>query len=193
MNRCSSNPSLQRDHSLTSFSNPDISPPEASPHERKSDASPKPTSMIPAWFVPLSTMLPLSPIPHPSRTPLPTIPLTTSPPPQNGGYTNPPPQKRQFRDPYGDWWDKQERRNFGEPVHEDQDILGMFSPHEYTHFTAGKGFFLLGCFAATVLGLCGVVRVYYPDRPSAPRTFPGGLDRELGGEGVLLAPSDDVE
>jgi len=37
-------------------------------------------------------------------------------PEQNGGYVNPVPEKRQFRDPYGDWWDKQERRNYGEPV-----------------------------------------------------------------------------
>ena len=105
---------------------------------------------------------------------------------QNGGYINPPREKRQFRDPYGDWWDKQERRNYGEPVHEDNDILGMFSPEEYTHFKPGKGIFLIGCWVACVLGLCGVVSVYYPDKPSAPRRFPGGLDRELGGEGAVL-------
>lgn len=109
----------------------------------------------------------------------------------NGGYINPPPQKRQFRDPYADWWDKQERRNYGEPVHEDHDILGMFSPEEYTHFKPGWGLFLLGCSVATVLALCGVVGLTYPDKPSAPRTFPGGLDRELGGEGTILAPSDE--
>ncbi|KAI4207074.1 MAG: hypothetical protein LQ346_000792 [Caloplaca aetnensis] len=108
-------------------------------------------------------------------------------PGMNGGYPNPPPEKRQFRDPYGDWWDKQERRNFGEPVHEDHDILGMMSPHEYTHFTAQKGFVLLGCFIGTVLGLCGVVSLYYPDRPAVERTFEDGLDRELGGKGALLA------
>lgn len=105
---------------------------------------------------------------------------------QNGGYINPPREKRQFRDPYGDWWDKQERRNYGEPVHEDNDILGMFSPEEYTHFTPGKGIVLIGCWVASVLGLCGVVSLYYPDKPSAPRTFPGGLDRELGGEGAVI-------
>ena len=105
---------------------------------------------------------------------------------QNGGYINPPREKRQFRDPYGDWWDKQERRNYGEPVHEDNDILGMFSPEEYTHFTPGKGILLIGCWVASVLGLCGVVSLYYPDKPSAPRTFPGGLDRELGGEGAVI-------
>lgn len=106
-------------------------------------------------------------------------------PGMNGGYINPPREKRQFRDPYGDWWDKQERRNFGEPVHEDHDILGMLSLHEYTHFTPARGFFLMGCFITAVLGLCGVVRMTYPDRPSVPRTFPGGLDKELGGKGAL--------
>ena len=35
---------------------------------------------------------------------------------QNGGYVNPAAEKRQFRDPYAEWWDPQERRNFGEPV-----------------------------------------------------------------------------
>ncbi|KAI4216511.1 MAG: hypothetical protein LQ351_001000 [Letrouitia transgressa] len=104
----------------------------------------------------------------------------------NGGYINPPPEKRQHRDPYGDWWDKQERRNFGEPVHEDNDILGMFSPYDYTHVSARKALFQLGCFAATVLGLCGIVSVYYQDTPAVPRNFPGGLDKELGGSGTLL-------
>jgi len=112
-------------------------------------------------------------------------------PNMNGGYINPPAEKRQFRDPYADWWDKQERRNYGEPVHEDNDILGMFSPEEYTHFKPGKGVLLLGTFVATVLGLCAVVYQYYPDKPSAPRAFPGGLDIELGGEGTLHATSEE--
>ncbi|MCJ1342557.1 hypothetical protein MMC31_000743 [Peltigera leucophlebia] len=114
-------------------------------------------------------------------------------PNMNGGYVNPPPEKRQFRDPYADWWDKQERRNYGEPVHEDNDILGMFSPEEYTHFTSGRAFFLLGCFAASVGALCWVVSKNYPDKPSVPRRFPGGLDRELGGPGTIYAPSDEDE
>jgi NADH dehydrogenase (ubiquinone) 1 beta subcomplex subunit 8 len=104
---------------------------------------------------------------------------------QNGGYINPPPVKRQFRDPYGDWWDKQERRNYGEPVHEDNDILGMFSLEEYTHATPGTAFLQLGCFIGVVLGLCGVVSMFYPDTPAVPREFEGGLERELGGPGAL--------
>lgn len=101
--------------------------------------------------------------------------------PQNGGYVNPPRIPRQFRDPHGDWWDKQERRNYGEPVHEDNDILGIFAPHEYTHTKPGMGVFQISCFVVTVLGLCGVVSMLYPDKPSAPREFEGGLERELGG------------
>jgi hypothetical protein len=104
---------------------------------------------------------------------------------QNGGYVNPPAIKRAFRDPYGDWWDKQERRNFGEPVHEDNDTLGIFSTEPYTHFKPGHGAVLLGTFIASVFVLMGVVRQYYPDKPAVPRTFPGGLDRELGGAGAV--------
>ncbi|GES57804.1 NADH:ubiquinone oxidoreductase kD subunit [Aspergillus terreus] len=106
---------------------------------------------------------------------------------QNGGYQNPPRVKRAFRDPYGDWWDKQERRNFGEPVHEENEILGVFSPEQYTHVTARKGLFQLGAFVVTFLGLCGVVSLYYPDKPSAPKTYPDGLEKELGGAHAVPA------
>jgi len=112
---------------------------------------------------------------------------------QNGNYPNPPAVKRQFRDPNQDWWDKQERRNFGEPVHEDNDILGVFSPEQYTHVTPGKAVLSIGCFVVAVLGLSGVVSYLYPDKPSAPRTFPEGLEKELGGSGAVRArkPGED--
>ena len=106
-------------------------------------------------------------------------------PNMNGGYINPPPIPRQFRDPYADWWDKQERRNYGEPVHEDNDILGMFSPEQYTHVTPTRAFVMLGTFVATFLGGCQLVSLFYPDRPSISRGYEGGLAKELGGEGAL--------
>lgn len=40
-------------------------------------------------------------------------------------------------------WDPQERRNYGEPIHEDNDILGIFTPEEYTHVKPGWGGVLL--------------------------------------------------
>lgn len=104
---------------------------------------------------------------------------------QNGGYVNPPAIKRQFRDPHGDWWDKQQRRNYGEPVHEDDDILGLFSPEEYTHTKPATAFFQIGCFITAVFGLCGVVYVLYPDKQSYPKEYEGGLEKELGGPGVV--------
>jgi NADH dehydrogenase (ubiquinone) 1 beta subcomplex subunit 8 len=108
---------------------------------------------------------------------------------QNGGYVNPTndpyPLKRQFRDPYHPWWDKQERRDFGEPVHEDNDILGLFSLEEYTHMSPGRGLLLWSGFIATILGLGYAVSQTYPDRPSAPKEYTGGLETELGGPHAL--------
>jgi NADH dehydrogenase (ubiquinone) 1 beta subcomplex subunit 8 len=110
---------------------------------------------------------------------------------QNGGYLNPPMIKRQFRDPYADWWDKQERRNFGEPVHEDDDILGMFSLYEYTHMTPARGALIWGILASVVLGGVYTASIYYPDRPSAPKEYDGGLDTELGGPGSVRVSKHD--
>ncbi|KAF2170217.1 hypothetical protein M409DRAFT_19819 [Zasmidium cellare ATCC 36951] len=120
-------------------------------------------------------------------------------PNMNGNYPDPSltsalPVKRQFRDPYADWWDPQERRNYGETVHEDNDILGIFSPEEYTHFKPGWGAVLLGTFIASVGVLCGVVYRYYPDQPAVSRTFEDGLEKELGGPLAVRARKshDDV-
>lgn len=65
-------------------------------------------------------------------------------PNMNGNYPDPNlesalPVKRQFRDPYADWWDPVEMRNYGETVHEDNDIMGVFSTEEYTHFSTAWG------------------------------------------------------
>ena len=99
------------------------------------------------------------------------------------------PVKREHRDPYANWWDEQERRNYGEVVHEDNDILGRFATEDYTWTTAGWGWVLMGCFVATTLSLLGVVYVTYPDKPAVPRTFPDGLEQELGGKGSVRVSS----
>lgn len=44
-----------------------------------------------------------------------------------------------------------------------------------------------GSFVAAFCGMLTVVSTYYPDRPSAPRTFPGGLEAELGGPKTVTA------
>ncbi|KAH6675277.1 NADH:ubiquinone oxidoreductase 20.1kD subunit [Plectosphaerella plurivora] len=108
-------------------------------------------------------------------------------PGMNGGYINPPFVKRQHRDPYGDWWDKQERRNFGEPVHEDNDLLGIFSPYDYTWTTPGPGAIMFGTFLVAFFTVIGSVYLTYPDKVTYPREFEDGLERELGGAGAVRA------
>jgi len=105
----------------------------------------------------------------------------------NGGFINPPIEKRNNRDPYGEWWDKQDKRNYGEPVHEDNDILGALSLHDYDHFTPGWAGVLLGCFGVAVVGLCGVTAFMYPDKKSVPKCYPDGLEAELGGPRAVRA------
>lgn len=63
--------------------------------------------------------------------------------------------------------------------------MGIFSPEEYTHVKPATGFFQVGCFVATVFGLCAVIAQFYPDRPSAPREYEGGLETELGGPNAV--------
>jgi len=135
-----------------------------------------------------------SPTPSPPSTPeIPRV-LTGNPeiddPGMNDGYslTQPLPIKRQFRNPYEKWWDPQERRNFGEPVHEDEDQLGILTPYEYTAATPRKAFFLVGCAISALFGIAFTVSQIYPDKPAVPREFPdNGLEKALGGKGTLLA------
>ncbi|KAJ2969069.1 hypothetical protein NUW58_g10076 [Xylaria curta] len=111
-------------------------------------------------------------------------------PGQNGGFINPPAVKRQFRDPHGDWWDKQERRNFGEPVHEDHDVLGIFSPYEYTWVDSRTAFAQLGAFVAVVLGVCWVVGRVYPDKPSFPESLKAAWSENSAVLALSGAPGD---
>ncbi len=75
---------------------------------------------------------------------------------------------------------KQERRNYGEPVHEDNDLVGMFSLYEYTWTTTGKGLVQVGIFVLSFLGICAAVKLTYPDMIAYPREFEDGLERENG-------------
>ncbi len=61
----------------------------------------------------------------------------------------------------------------------------MFSPYEYTWVSAGKGAVQVGVFVLVFLGVVGLVKATYPDRPAYPREFEGGLERELGGAGAV--------
>lgn len=96
---------------------------------------------------------------------------------------------------------------------QDNDILGIFTPESYTHVTPGWGLVLIvslkhmlclkieeicinavqGSFVAAFCGMLTVVSTYYPDKPSTPRTFPGGLEAELGGPRAVIARKTEDE
>lgn len=43
---------------------------------------------------------------------------------------------------------------------------------------------MVGTFIAVFMSVTGIVYLNYPDRPAYPRSFEGGLERELGGPGA---------
>lgn len=51
--------------------------------------------------------------------------------------------------------------------------------------TGSMGMAMWGLFLSCVGVLGGAVYLTYPDRPSAPKEYPEGLEAELGGSGAL--------
>lgn len=71
--------------------------------------------------------------------------------------------------------------------------MGIFTPHVYTWVSPSKGLVQIGAFIAVFLSVCYAVKVTYPDRPSYPREFEDGLQRELGGAGATrVSPAADI-
>ncbi|BEI86757.1 hypothetical protein CcaverHIS002_0701030 [Cutaneotrichosporon cavernicola] len=135
------------------------------------------------------------PVPtHPHHSP--SAPIPPPPPgvevdPQLHGYPQLPEVSLQLREPFG-WWDIQERKNFDEPVMEEEDYLGMWGPDV---FKIGGGAALLALTAA--LGLVGAFGwfVYETSPPlkAVRREYPyGGLEKALGGY-PARKEQDDVE
>ncbi|KIJ52589.1 hypothetical protein M422DRAFT_94388, partial [Sphaerobolus stellatus SS14] len=100
--------------------------------------------------------------------------------PQLDGYPQLPWETTQTKPPTG-WWDLQMRRNYGEPIHEEDDALNMWSPDPPIIPPAVA----LRQFTLVALALTGFGTILYlnvPERVSVPRQYPyGGLVKELGG------------
>ncbi|GAB5585729.1 hypothetical protein Unana1_00629 [Umbelopsis nana] len=119
--------------------------------------------------------------------------------PQIGDYPNLPDLSNQLRSPFG-WTDNQDRRNFGEPVHEQDEVLNVWAPdvHEYSPYKALAQF---GVFIGVLSAFSYLVYKTYPDKTAIPRTYPfGGLKQELGGRegdirerGARTEPVEDEE
>ncbi|KAI6155167.1 Ndufb8, NADH dehydrogenase 19kDa subunit [Pisolithus tinctorius] len=101
--------------------------------------------------------------------------------PQLAGYPELPWVSNQSLPARG-WWDQQERRNFGDPVHEYEEVLSMWGP-DIPHVPPRKALFQFSLAASGFIAF-GLLCKYTlaPERPTVPREYPySGLIRELGG------------
>ncbi|EIN09778.1 hypothetical protein PUNSTDRAFT_113146 [Punctularia strigosozonata HHB-11173 SS5] len=102
--------------------------------------------------------------------------------PQLGGYDNPPYISRQ-RLPAKGWnWDPQMRRNFGDPLHEQEELLSMVGPDvPVVEPKKALRWFTIATLSFVTFGfLCK--DVFVPDLPAVRREYPfDGLVTELGG------------
>jgi NADH dehydrogenase (ubiquinone) 1 beta subcomplex subunit 8 len=101
--------------------------------------------------------------------------------PQLDGYPQLPNISRQYLPAKG-WEDPQERRNFGDTLHEQEELYSMWAPDIPTVAppTALRWFMM----AWSGFALFGVLTYYAltPGRPGIQRDYPyGGLVTELGG------------
>ena len=99
------------------------------------------------------------------------------------GYPRVPSYSRQWRNAYAKWDDPQERCNLDEPLHAEEEMMGIWAPdvHRISVSSAlvnlAVAFTGLGLVLATAASLA-------PSSPVVPRTFPfDGLTKELGGPG----------
>ncbi|KAK9431976.1 hypothetical protein V1505DRAFT_307603 [Lipomyces doorenjongii] len=100
---------------------------------------------------------------------------------QVGDYPDYPYVSNQSRDPYEKYDDQQLRRNYNDPLHEDDEVLNMWSPDIHDFVSDGQAFKSILYFFATV-GVGSYICTYFmPDKPAAPRVYPNGLFKELGG------------
>ncbi|KAH7924283.1 Ndufb8, NADH dehydrogenase 19kDa subunit [Leucogyrophana mollusca] len=115
--------------------------------------------------------------------------------PQLGDYPDLPWVSNQDLRPRG-WWDPQMRRNFGDPIHENDEVLSMWGP-DVPVVPPQRALFQFSLAVTAFVGfgfLCKYVLL--PERPTVPREYPySGLVRELGGleENKAREETDEID
>ncbi|PVF95310.1 hypothetical protein CPB86DRAFT_788179 [Serendipita vermifera] len=124
----------------------------------------------------------------------PTVGKGETPDPQIGTYPQLEGHSNQERAPKG-WWDNQYRRNFGEPLHEQDEALNMFSPDlPHTNIEPRQALAQASLAFAGFAAIMTFLAYTRPEAPAARRTYPrDGLDGELGGVGVNKARTESLE
>ncbi|KAF9400020.1 hypothetical protein BGX21_005154 [Mortierella sp. AD011] len=100
---------------------------------------------------------------------------------QIGSYPNMPMYNQQWRDgsPSAGYWDRQDRRNFGETVPEEDEVLNIWSP-DVGDFPAAFGAKCLAVAAAIFLGFGYLVSETRPEPHFERRGYTDGLLDDLG-------------
>ncbi|KAK9454417.1 hypothetical protein V1511DRAFT_501943 [Dipodascopsis uninucleata] len=112
-----------------------------------------------------------------------------------GDYPDYPYVSNQKRDPSVKYDYQQLRRNFGDPLHENDDNLNMWSPdiHDYVSDRTAAQYIVF--FFLTVAGGAYLASFYALEPIAAPRIYPNGLFKELGGaeynKNIYVAKKDD--
>ncbi|CAE6449221.1 unnamed protein product [Rhizoctonia solani] len=100
--------------------------------------------------------------------------------PQLGDYPQIPPVSLQRRPAKG-WWNQQERRNFGETLPEQYEILSLWAPDVF-NISRGNALKQFSIAVVVFLSFTVAVKASVPERPAVPRNYPyDGLVAELGG------------
>nr|XP_047125973.1 NADH dehydrogenase [ubiquinone] 1 beta subcomplex subunit 8, mitochondrial [Hydra vulgaris] len=116
----------------------------------------------------------------------------------HGDYPNYKEFSYQLRDPYKKYWDQQDRRDFGEPLHIEHDILSVWMPDESANHakTYGEMFFHL-CLAFGALGVLLWFSECVYDAKSrdtaVPKPYPyNNLYLEMGGDPNRMPTKEEL-
>ncbi|CED82155.1 NDUFB8 [Phaffia rhodozyma] len=109
----------------------------------------------------------------------PVVPNGKEPDPQLFGYPELPTEYTQLRDPRAGWWDPQERRNFGEFLQEEDEVLNVWSPEVNPHQSPRFAIY-------TFAGFFGFLYLYY-QYAWATFEYPPMVAREFPHDGLLSA------
>ncbi|KAJ2082023.1 hypothetical protein H4R24_001882 [Coemansia sp. RSA 988] len=102
------------------------------------------------------------------------------PDPQIGDYPNLPQVFSESRSERG-WWDRQNRRNFGETIPEQYEILNMLGPTQYKSPGWKQVSKMWAGFIITIGSVYYFISQTAPERPYMRAYYPNGLKEELGG------------
>ncbi|KAI5122768.1 hypothetical protein M0805_009850 [Coniferiporia weirii] len=112
--------------------------------------------------------------------------------PQLGDYPQLPDVSRGVLPPTG-WWDDQMRRNFGDTLHEKDEIYSMWGL-DVPKVSPKTALFQFGVAASLFGSIMLFAYLVTPEMPAVPRSYPfDGLVRELGGLEENKATPESLE